>query len=171
MTLNCHMSICIHKSRYCKTILPLDIEAVWPSGLERWCTCRGFESCRRHKLSFWKKNEFFAPYSVRTAQQIQCKWNQAWPFTCSYSYYRPQSWSSSPLLIVSPSAFGLELAYKLGVAKTTLMDVTRYFYILLYYYCIYFCEEHYYDLSALVGDWSCLYEEDYLQIFKCMSFL
>ena len=54
-----------------------------------------------------------------------------------------------PLLIVSPSAFGLELAYKLGVAKTTLMDVTRYFYILLYYYCIYVCEEHYYDLSAL----------------------
>ena len=34
--------------------------------------------------------EFFAPSPFRTAQRGQCKWNQAWPFTCSNSWFRPQ---------------------------------------------------------------------------------
>ena len=34
--------------------------------------------------------EFFNPILFRTAQWISCKWNQAWPFTCSHSCFRPQ---------------------------------------------------------------------------------
>ena len=56
------------------------------------------------------------------------------------------------LLVGTPSAFGPELLYRLHVAQPTLMDVTGYFCILLYYYaCL--CS-HFYDLSALVGCWS-----------------
>ena len=42
---------------------------------------RGFESRWKHIFSF----EFF-----RAGQRCQCKWNQAWPFTWSYSCLRPQ---------------------------------------------------------------------------------
>ena len=34
--------------------------------------------------------EFFNPSLFRTAQWIPCKWNQARPFTCYYSCFRPQ---------------------------------------------------------------------------------
>ena len=35
-------------------------------------------------------SELFAPFPFRTAQRSQCKWTQAWPFTCSHSCFRPQ---------------------------------------------------------------------------------
>ena len=30
--------------------------------------------------------EHFAPIPFRKTQRSNCKWNQSWPFTCSYSY-------------------------------------------------------------------------------------
>ena len=73
------------------------------------------------------------------------------------------------LLVGTPSAFGPELAYRLRVAQPTLMDVTIYFDILLYYYtCL--CTTFLWPLPfgwLLVLN---LHKEDYLQIFKCLSF-
>ena len=34
--------------------------------------------------------EFFAPSPFRTGQRSPCKWNKAWPFTCSHSCFRLQ---------------------------------------------------------------------------------
>ena len=34
--------------------------------------------------------EFFNPSLFQTAQWIPCKWNQAWPFTCSHRCFRPK---------------------------------------------------------------------------------
>ena len=37
--------------------------------------------------------EFFAPSApFGTGKWIPCKWNQAWPFTCSHSCFRPKIW-------------------------------------------------------------------------------
>ena len=72
------------------------------------------------------------------------------------------------LLVVTPSAFGPELAYRLRVAQPTLMDVPIFLYtfILLYMFL-------YHILWPLRFCWLLvlsLYKEDYLQIFKCVSF-
>ena len=34
--------------------------------------------------------EFFAPSPFRTSPRCPCKWNQAWPFTCSHICFRYQ---------------------------------------------------------------------------------
>ena len=71
--------------------------------------------------------------------------------------------------IGAPLAFGPELAYGLRVAQPTLMDVTRYFwynFILLHMFV-------YHILRPLHFGWLWvlnLHKEDYLQIFKCVSF-
>ena len=73
------------------------------------------------------------------------------------------------LLVGTPSAFWPELAYRLRKAQPTLMDVTRYFDILLYYYtCLcttFLLPLHFGSLLVLS-----LHKEDYLQMFKCVSF-
>ena len=73
------------------------------------------------------------------------------------------------LLVRTPSAFGPELAYRLHVAQSTLMDVTRYFDILLYYYtclCTTFLWPLHFGWLLVLS----LHKEDYLQFFKCVSF-
>ena len=68
------------------------------------------------------------------------------------------------LLVGTPSAFGPELAYRLRVAQPTLMDVTRYFDILLYYYtclCTTFLWPLHFGWLLVLS----LHKEDYLQIF------
>ena len=45
-----------------------------------------FESRWKHIFAFW----IFAPSPFRTYQRSPSKWNQAWPFTCSHSCFRPQ---------------------------------------------------------------------------------
>ena len=73
------------------------------------------------------------------------------------------------LLVGTPSAFGHEFAYRLRVAQPTLMDVTRYLlytFILLYMFV-------YSILWPLHFGWLLvlsLHKEDYLQMFKCVSF-
>ena len=70
---------------------------------------------------------------------------------------------------LTTSAFESELAYRLCVAKSTLMDVDIYFGILFYYYvCLYTT----FLLSLRVGWLMVLnfFKEDYLNIFKCVSF-
>ena len=71
------------------------------------------------------------------------------------------------LLVGTPSAFGPALAYRLRVTQPTLMDVTRYFNILLYYYtclCTTFLWPLHFGWLLVLS----LHEEDYLQIFKCI---
>ena len=74
------------------------------------------------------------------------------------------------LLVGNPSAFGPELAYRLRLAQPTLMDVTRYFDIFLYYYtclCTTFLWPLHFGWLLVLS----LHKEDYLQFFKCVSFL
>ena len=71
------------------------------------------------------------------------------------------------LLVGTPSAFGPELAYRLRVVQPTLMDVPIF---LIYFYYICLCTTFLWPLHfgwLLVLS---LYKEDYLQIFKCVSF-
>ena len=74
------------------------------------------------------------------------------------------------LLVGTPSAFGPELTYRLRVAQPVLMDFPLYFWysILLLYVFLY----HIFMTSPLwlVFRPQTLYKEDYLQIFKCVSF-
>ena len=84
---------------------------------------------------------------------------------------RRQGPDPRPLWLLSgtPSAFGPELAYRLCVAQPTLMDAPYIFDVLLYYY-ICLCTTFLWPLRfgwLLVLS---LYKEDYLQIFKCVSF-
>ena len=56
-------------------------------------------------------------------------------------------------LVGTPSAFGPELAYR--PRSTAYFNGCPYiFYILLYYYILYVCVPHFYDLSVLVCCWS-----------------
>ena len=57
-------------------------------------------------------------------------------------------------LVGTPLDFGHELVYRLRVAQPTLIDVTRFFDILLYYY-MYICLcTTFYDISTFVGCFS-----------------
>ena len=73
------------------------------------------------------------------------------------------------LLVGTPSAFGPELAYRLRVAQTTLMDVPIYFWythVLLYYYtCICMCTTFLWPLRFGLLMVLSLYNENYLQFF------
>ena len=72
------------------------------------------------------------------------------------------------LLVGTPSAFGPELEYRLRVAQPTLMDVPIF---LIYFYITNMFVYH--MLLPLRFGWLMvlsLYKEDYLQIFKCVSF-
>ena len=67
-------------------------------------------------------------------------------------------------LVGTPSAFGPEFAYRQRVAQPTLMDVPRYFWYIMFVYHI---------LLPLRFEWLLvlsLFNEDYLQIFECVSF-
>ena len=50
----------------------------------------------RGALVFYKQLyfhfEFFAPFSFLTNRRSPCKWNKAWPFTCSVCCFSPQIW-------------------------------------------------------------------------------
>ena len=73
------------------------------------------------------------------------------------------------LLAGTPSAFGPELAYRLRVAQPTLMDVPIfliYLYITIYVYVPHFLWPLRFGWLLVLS----LYKEDYLQIFKCVSF-
>ena len=78
------------------------------------------------------------------------------------------------LLVGTPSAFGPELAYRLRIAQPTLnlMDVPIYFwYTIIHVILLYMFVYHIFMTSPLwlaVGPQSL--KEDYLQIFKCVSF-
>ena len=74
------------------------------------------------------------------------------------------------LLVGTPSAFGPELAYRLRVASTAYFNVFPYIFDILVYYYICLCTTF---LWPVRFGWLLilsLYKEDYLQIFKCVSF-
>ena len=84
---------------------------------------------------------------------------------------RRQSPYSHPLwlLVGTPSALRPEIAYRLHIAQSSLMGVPIYFDILVYYF-ICLCTTFLWHVRfgwLLVFS---LYKEDYLQIFKCVSF-
>ena len=85
---------------------------------------------------------------------------------------KPPQWRQGPdscslwLLVGTASVFGPELEYRLRVLQHTLMDVpTVYIFdILLYYYTFLWPVRFGWPLVLS------LHKEDYLQIFKCVSF-
>ena len=76
------------------------------------------------------------------------------------------------LLVGTPSVVGPELAYRLHVAQPTLMYVPRYFWYITYFIhvcvpqCKTFLWPHRFGWMLVLN----LYKEDYLQIFKYVSF-
>ena len=72
------------------------------------------------------------------------------------------------LLIGTPSAFGPELACRLCVVQPTLMDVP--IFLIYFYITICLCTTFLWPLRLGWLLVLSLYKEDYLQIFKCVSF-
>ena len=52
--------------------------------------------------------EFFASFPYLTARRSPCKWNQAWPLTCSVCCFRPQT----RLIIRGLSCIWLQYSFK-----------------------------------------------------------
>ena len=69
--------------RHSSTVHHQGVVAERSKALIHW-SWSGFESRWRH-FHF----ECFNPSLIWTVQWIPCKWNQAWPFTCSNSCFRP----------------------------------------------------------------------------------
>ena len=74
------------------------------------------------------------------------------------------------LLVGTPSALIPLLAYRLRVAQPTLMDISIYFWYILLYYYICLCTTFLWLLRFGLLLVLRLYKEDYLHIFKCVSF-
>ena len=89
------------------------VKPSWPSGLERWITCRGMRGVGSNPakdIYFYFK--ISAPFPFRTAQRNPCKWNQAWPFNCKYRYFRPLIWLIMQSLVYRSIILKLDNRFK-----------------------------------------------------------
>ena len=64
---------------------------MWLIGLKHWLAGRWVPGVGSNPAENILSFEFFASFPFRTAHHSKCKWNQAWPLTCTLcSCFRPK---------------------------------------------------------------------------------